>query len=115
MQQRITFLFLLSMLSLITMGDSSEAFAQVREVQRTPKTLLLSDAIEAAHDYYHEQRYAEAIKAYEALIEKGVANTDGSHRQLQQSQKDSIRLMLGQSYAKIGEGCRCPTRFQRDC
>ncbi len=51
------------------------------------------DAIEAAHEHFHERRYAEAVQAYHALLET----------ELQQSQRDNIRLMLGQSYAKLGE------------
>ena len=51
------------------------------------------NAIETAHNHYHERRYAEAIKAYQALLKTS----------LQPSQKDSLRLMLGQSYAKLGE------------
>ena len=61
------------------------------------------DPVEAAHDHYHERRYEEAIKAYEALLEKGIPKPDGTYTPLRQSQKDSIRLMLGQSYTKVGE------------
>ena len=77
-------------------------FAQVQSGTTTPARPLF-DPIEAAHDHYHEQRYTEAIKAYQALLEDGITHSDGSHTPLQQSQKDSIRLRLGQSYAKIGE------------
>ena len=103
MQQRIIFLSILPMLFLITVGESSDTFAQVQRAPTTPAGRLMLEPVEAAHDHYHERRYAEAIKAYEALLEKGIPNQDGSYTPLRQSPKDSIRLMLGQSYAKTGE------------
>ena len=112
MQQRIIFLFLLFLLFFVSAGDSLHIFAQAQDVPRTPSELPVSDPIEAAHDHYHERRYMEAIKAYEALIEKGIPNADGSHTSLQQSQKDSIRLMLGQSYAKTGEDAAAQRIFR---
>ena len=102
-QQRIIYLFILLPLFLITIGDSSDTFAQVPDVPRTPTVPLISDPIEAAHDHYHERRYAEAIKMYEELLEKGIPRDTDTYIPLRQIQKDSIRLMLGQSYAKIGE------------
>ena len=51
------------------------------------------DAIETAHELFHERRYAEAVQAYQALLQT----------ELQQHQRDNIRLMLGQSYAKLGD------------
>ena len=51
------------------------------------------DAMEAAHELFHERRYAEAVQAYQALLQT----------ELQQSQRDNIRLMLGQSHAKLGD------------
>ena len=80
------------------------------QVQRAPAPVL--DPIEAANDYYYERQYTEAIKAYEELLEKGTANADGSHTPLPQSQKDSIRLMLGQSYAKTGEDAAAQRTFR---
>ena len=103
MQQRIIFLFIFPLLFLITLGDSSDTFAQVQNVPSTPVVPLISDPIEAAHDHYHERRYPEAIKMYEELLEKGIQRDTDTYIPLRQSQKDSIRLMLGQSYAKIGE------------
>ena len=50
-------------------------------------------ALQEANDHYYEKRYADAIKAYQALLKN----------ELEQSQKDSMRLMLGQSHAKLGE------------
>ena len=103
MQQRIIFLFIFSAFLAIVIGAQRCAFAQVQRTL-TPQTGQPSlDAVEAAHDHYHERRYTEAIKAYEALIEKGIPNPDGSRTPLRQSQKDSIQLMLGQSYEKTGE------------
>ena len=103
MQQRIIFFAILFLFSLMTLGDSLYTFAQVEVPRSTPSVNPVSDPVEAAHDHYHERRYAEAIKAYEELIENGIARSDGTYTPLRQSQKDSIRLMLGQSYAKTGE------------
>ena len=60
------------------------------------------DAIEAAHEHFHERRYAEAVQAYHALLET----------ELRQSQRDNIRLMLGQSYAKLGEDAEARRVFK---
>ena len=103
MQQRITFLAILYLFSLMTLGDSLQTFAQVEVTPITPSVNPVSDPVETAHDHYHERRYAQAIKAYEDLIEKGIPKQDGTYIPLRQSQKDSIRLMLGQSYTKVGE------------
>ena len=103
MQQRITFLAILCLFSLMTLGDSLQTFAQVEVTPITPSVNPVSDPVETAHDHYHERRYAQAIKAYEDLIEKGIPKPDGTYIPLRQSQKDSIRLMLGQSYTKVGE------------
>ncbi|MCE2412816.1 tetratricopeptide repeat protein [Candidatus Poribacteria bacterium] len=100
MLQRVIFL---AVLFLITLGDSLHTFAQVQVPPTAPSVMPVSDPVEAAHDHYHERRYAEAIKAYEELIENGALRPDGTYTPLRQSQKDSIRLMLGQSYAKVGE------------
>ena len=70
MQRRIIYLFIFPLLFLITIGDSSDTFAQVQNVPSTPAVPLISDPIEAAHDHYHERRYPEAIKMYEELLEK---------------------------------------------
>ena len=103
MQQRVIFLAILCLFSYITLGDGISTFAQVEVTPITPSVNPMLDPVETAHDYYHERRYAEAIKAYEDLIEKGIPKRDGTYVPLRQSQKDSIRLMLGQSYAKVGE------------
>ena len=103
MQQRITCLAILYLFSLMTLGDSLQTFAQVEVTPITPSVNPVSDPVETAHDHYHERRYAQAIKAYEDLIEKGIPKQDGTYIPLRQSQKDSIRLMLGQSYTKVGE------------
>ena len=103
MQQRVIFLAILSLFLTIATGADPQTFAQV---QRTPTLQAVQpalDPVEAAHDHYHERRYVEAIKAYTALIENGIPNAEGAHTPLQQSQKDSIRLMLAQSYTKTGE------------
>ena len=103
MQQRVIFLVILFLFSHFTLGGSLYTFAQVEVTPIAPSVNPLLDPVEAAHDHYHERRYAEAIKAYEDLIEKGIPKRDGTYILLRQSQKDSIRLMLGQSYAKVGE------------
>ena len=112
MQQRIIFLFILSVFLTIGIGTQRCAFAQVQRapIPQTEQPAL--DAVEAAHDHYHERRYMEAIKAYETLIEKGIPNPDGSRTPLRQSQKDSIQLMLGQSYEKIGEDAAAQRIFR---
>ena len=103
MQQRIIFLSILSVSLAIVIGVQRGAFAQVQRAPTVQEVRPLLEPVEAAHDHYHERRYIEAIKAYEALIEKGIPKPDGSRTPLRQSQKDSIRLMLAQSYAKTGE------------
>ena len=110
MRRCIIFLFLLYLV--IAIGEYSHTFAQVQPAPTTPADRPMLDPVEAAHDHYHERRYAEAIKAYEALLEKGIANPDGSYTPLRQSPKDSIRLMLGQSYAKTGEDAAAQRVFR---
>ena len=108
--RRVIFLSTLSLFLLTTV--THYVFAQVQGSSTSPAALKLLERIEAAHDHYHEQRYTEAIKAYKALLENGVANSDGSRTPLEQSQKDSIRLMMGQSYAKIGEDAAAQRVFR---
>ncbi len=103
MQQRVIFLCILTLLFLITIGNNSYTFAQAQNAPSTSRAFPISDPIEAAHDHYHERRYAEAIKMYEELLENGIPKNADTFTPLRQSQKDSIRLMLGQSYSKIGE------------
>ena len=103
MQRRTLFLSILFLSFLMTLGDNLYTFAQVEVPRTPPRVTPVSDPVETAHDHYHERRYTEAIKAYEALIENGIPRMDGTYIPLRQSQKDSIRLMLGQSYAKVGE------------
>ena len=103
MQQRTIFLAILFFSFPMILGDSLYTFAQIEVSPPTPSVNPMLDPVETAHDHYHERRYTEAIKAYEALIENGIPQMDGTYIPLRQSQKDSIRLMLGQSYAKVGE------------
>ena len=108
--RRVVFLSILSLFLLTTV--THYVFAQVQR-SATPSTALeLLEGIEAAHAHYHEQRYTEAIEAYQKLLENEGTNSDGANTQLQQSQKDSIRLMLGQSYAKIGEDAAAQRVFR---
>ena len=103
MQRQAPLLTILCLFVLLTRGDNLHTFAQVQVPGTPPSVAPVSDPVEAAHEHYHEHRYTEAIKAYEALIENGIPRFDGTYIPLRQSQKDSIRLMLGQSYAKISE------------
>ena len=103
MQRLVNFLFILNLFFLVTIMESPYTFAQVQSVPNNPKVTPMLEPVEAAHDHYHERRYDEAIKAYEALLENGIPKQDDTYTPLRQSQKDSIRLMLGQSYTKVGE------------
>ena len=104
MQRLLNFLSIPTLLLLIIIINSPYSPAQqIRPVPINPTVNPMLDPVEAAHDHYHERRYEEAIKAYEELLEKGIAKRDGTYTPLRQSQKDSIRLMLGQSYSKVGE------------
>ena len=112
MQRRVIFLAFLLLFLTIVIGEDPYTFAQVQHAPTVPEVRPSLDPVEAAHDHYHERRYMEAIKAYETLIEKGIPNPDGSRTPLRQTQKESIRLMLGQSYAKIGEDAAAQRIFK---
>ena len=103
MQRLVSLLFILTLLLPIGIIDNPYTFAQVQSVPNNPTVNPMLDPVEAAHDHFHERRYTEAIKAYEELLEKGIPKGNDSYTPLRQSQKDSIRLMLGQSYVKVGE------------
>lgn len=103
MQRLLTPLFILTLLLPIVVIDNPYTFAQVQTVPNNPTVNPALDPVESAHDHFHEKRYEEAIKAYEDLLEKGILKANSTYIPLRQSQKDSIRLMLGQSYIKIGE------------
>lgn len=51
------------------------------------------NAIQDANDLYYDRSYREAINAYKTLLKTDIT----------QSQRDLMRLMLGQSHAKLGE------------
>ncbi len=100
MLQSITYLKRISIsLPIITLffficiGTSTNVFAQVQPKDDPAVRIQTLNAIQDANDHYYERRYAEAIKAYQTLLKT----------KLTQTQKDSMRLMLGQSYAKLGE------------
>ncbi len=78
----------------VSLFTNSNILAQRQSVNNQTETLKTLNAIQDANDHYYQKRYAEAIKAYQALLKKTT---------LSQAQKDSMRLMLGQSYAKLGE------------
>lgn len=71
----------------------SIVLAQRQSIEDQADRIKTLNAIQDANDHYYQKRYAESIKAYQGLLK-----TD-----LSQTQKDSMRLMLGQSYAKLGE------------
>ncbi len=99
MQRLFNFFAILILLLTVVVINRPHVFAQVQ----APTVNPMLDPVEAAHDHFHERRYAEAIKAYEELLEKGIPKGGDTYTPLRQSQKDSIRLMLGQSYSKVGE------------
>ena len=67
--------------------------AQRQSTNDQTERIKTLNAIQDANDHYYQKRYAEAIKAYQALLKTTLSQT----------QKDSMRLMLGQSYSKLGE------------
>lgn len=67
--------------------------AQRQSINDQTERIKTLNAIQDANDHYYQKRYAEAIKAYQALLKTTLSQT----------QKDSMRLMLGQSYSKLGE------------
>ena len=71
----------------------TDIFAQGQTKNDQTTRIQTIRALQEANDHYYEKRYADAIKAYQALLKN----------ELEQSQKDSMRLMLGQSHAKLGE------------
>ena len=72
---------------------SNDTYAQKQPNNDTAARIRTLNAIQDANDHYYERRYAEAIKAYQVLLKS----------ELNQNQKDSMRLMLAQSHAKLGE------------
>ncbi|MDE0635118.1 MAG: tetratricopeptide repeat protein [Candidatus Poribacteria bacterium] len=86
----------------ISIGTRTDVFAQVQPKDDPAARLQTLNAIQDANDHYYERRYAEAIKAYQALLKI----------KLTQPQIDSMRLMLGQSYAKLGEDAEARRIFK---
>ncbi len=103
MQRLLGFFFILTLLLPFLVIDGPNVFAQIEFTPNNPTVVPALDPVEAAHDHFHERRYVEAIKMYEELLEKGVPRGGNTYSPLQQSQKDSIRLMLGQSYSEVGD------------
>lgn len=68
-------------------------FAQRQAINDQTERIKALNAIQDANDHYYQKRYAEAIKAYQTLLKTSLSQT----------QRDSMRLMLGQSYSKLGE------------
>ncbi len=77
-------------------------FAQVQPNDDAAARIRTLNAIQDANDHYYKKRYSEAIKAYQALLKT----------KLSRSQKDSMRLMLGQSYTKLGEDAEARRIFK---
>ena len=71
----------------------SVGYAQRQSINDQAERIKALNAMQDANDHYYQKRYAEAIKAYQELLKTTLSQT----------QKDSMRLMLGQSYAKLGE------------
>ena len=67
--------------------------AQTQSANNQADRIKALNAMQDANDHYYQKRYAEAIKVYQELLKTNLSQT----------QKDSMRLMLGQSYAKLGE------------
>jgi len=67
--------------------------AQVQPKSDAEVRIQTLNAIQDANDHYYQKRYTEAIRSFEILLKS----------ELSQSQKDSMRLMLGQSHAKLGQ------------
>ena len=104
MHRLFNFVFiLLTLLLPLIVINAPNTSAQVEFTPNNPTVIQTLDPVEAAHDHFHERRYAEAIRAYEELLDKGIPKGVDTYTPLRQSQRDSIRLMLGQSYAKVGE------------
>lgn len=78
---------------LLFVGTDVLAQEQPNNTQTQQERIQTIKDIQAANDHYYERRYAEAIKQYKVLLKKNIS----------QNQKDSMRLMLGQSYARLGE------------
>ncbi len=103
MQRLFSYLFLLTLSFPILIVASRYTSAQVELIPNNPMAIRTLDPIETAHDYFHERQYAEAIKAYEELLENGIPKANNTYKPLRQNQKSSIRLMLAKSYAEVGE------------
>lgn len=76
--------------------------AQVQPNSDATARIQTLNAIQDANDHYYQKRYTEAIRAYEVLLKS----------ELSQTQRDSMRLMLGQSYAKLGQDAEARTIFK---
>lgn len=84
----IAFLILMG-LSCVCETVSAQNQINIDQAERV-KTI---NAIQDANNMYYDRNYREAINAYKALLKTDIT----------QSQKDSMRLMLGKSHAKLGE------------
>lgn len=83
----------LSIILLILYVSSFSIVLAQRQTNAQSESIKTINAIQDANNHYYQKRYAEAIKEYQALLKTTLT----------QAQKDSMRLMLGQSYAKLGE------------
>lgn len=84
---------LLIIIVLLFVSSFSIGHAQRQSINDQAERVKALNAMQDANDHYYQKRYAEAIKAYQELLKTNLSQT----------QKDSMRLMLGQSYAKLGE------------
>ena len=79
---------------LIVICIVNTSFAQIQPNNDDAQSRLETiRAIQKANDHYYERRYPQAIEAYQTLLKSGLTV----------SQKDSIRLMLGQSYVRLSK------------
>lgn len=92
-------IILLLFFTCISLPDS--VFAQRQSNDEQTDRIQILNEIQDANNNYYDRKYAEAIIAYQELLKKD----------LQQNQKNSMRLMLGQTYAKIGEDVQARILF----
>ena len=87
MPRLLGFLFILTLSFPTIVIDALYTFAQIEFTPNNPTVIPLLDPVEAAHDHFHERRYAEAIKAYEELLEKGIPKRDNTYTPLRAEPK----------------------------
>ncbi len=97
-KQNAVIIPIITMLLLI----GSLVHAQVQPNNDAAARIQTLNSIQDANDHYYQKRYNEAIKAYNVLLKSNLTQT----------QKDSMRLMLGQSHAKLGDDAEARRIFK---